>query len=52
MALRPRLSPGVPLSREGSVELRFGAGAVKRRSQGCLNQAPFLRTISTEALVA
>jgi hypothetical protein len=29
VALRPRLSPGVPLSRGGSPEIRSGTGVVK-----------------------
>ena len=32
MALRPRLSPGVPLSRVGKHELRVGTGDVNKAS--------------------
>jgi integrase len=31
VALRPRLSPGVPLSNSGGAEIRRGTGAVKCR---------------------
>jgi hypothetical protein len=34
VALRPRLSPGVPLSRDGATDLGNGTEAVKYVAQG------------------
>jgi hypothetical protein len=52
VALRPRLSPGVPLSRDGSPELHSGTGAVKHQRRRTGTGFPRVELLTRPAPVA